>query len=170
MKQPILLCLLALLANTLVAQVAPPALNQIRTEDLKRDLYALADARFRGRSAGTLDELKAAAWLAEKYKAIGLKPAGDDGTYFQFFTMWRNHLSDSSTIQLNGTTLPLWKEAAVAQMANGTVHAPVVYLGNAAAIDTNTVDVKGKVVALEANATGINLDVSLPTWRYGRYM
>ncbi|HUQ97132.1 MAG TPA: M28 family peptidase, partial [Chitinophagaceae bacterium] len=111
-----------------------------------------------------------AAWLAEKYKAIGLKPAGDDGTYFQFFTMWRNHLSDSSTIQLNGTTLPLWKEAAVAQMANGTVHAPVIYLGNAAAIDTNTVDVKGKVVALEANATGINLDVSLPTWRYGRYM
>src|SRR3954471_18292137 len=60
---------------------APPGLSAIRTEDLTKDLYALADAHFKGRSAGTLDELKASAWLAEKFRAIGLKPAGDDGTY-----------------------------------------------------------------------------------------
>ena len=58
----------------------PPGLAFIKTAELKSDLYEFADAKFKGRSAGTLDELKAAAWLAEKYRAIGLKPAGDNGT------------------------------------------------------------------------------------------
>src|SRR5262249_38728928 len=37
-------------------------------------------------------------------------------------------------------------------------------------IDTNSAEVKGKVVAIESNAKGINLNVSLPTWRYNRYI
>ena len=117
--------LLLLVSSALFAQkTMPPALNQIRVEDLKKDLYALADAHFRGRSAGTLDELKAAMWLGEQYRSIGLKPAGDDGTYFQYFTLWRNHLDDRSSIQINGKPLTLWKEVAVSQMANSRLDAP----------------------------------------------
>lgn len=144
----------------------PPALNAIRTEDLKKDLYALADAHYRGRSAGTLNELKAAMWLGEQYRAIGLKPAGDDGTYFQYFTLWRNHIADNSTIQINGKPLKLWQDVAVSQMANRTLDAPVLWLGNASEVDLATVDVQGKVVAMEASSQGINPNVSLPTWRY----
>ena len=55
-------------------------------------------------------------------------------------------------------------------MANINLTAPIVYLGNAADIDTNNIDVKDKVVAIEANSKGINLDISLPTWRYNRYI
>jgi hypothetical protein len=132
-------------------------------------LYAFAGAHFNGRSAGTLDELKAAMWLADKYRSIGLQPTGDEGTYFQFFNLWRNHVSDRSTIQINNKTLSLWKEVAIAQMANISINAPIIYLGNATSVDTNNADVKEKVVAIEANAKGINLNVSLPTWRYNRY-
>ena len=171
MKRTCLWCFLLLLANASFAQVNnPPGLAFIRTDDLKKDLYALADAHFRGRSAGTLDELKAAAWLAEKYRAIGLKPAGDDSTFFQFFTLWRNVLADNSSITLNNKPLKLWNDVMVSQMAAVSLDAPVIYLGNAANIDTNAVDVKGKVVAMEANGSGINLNVSLPTWRYNRYI
>ena len=159
-----------LIVNFVIAQSTPPGLNLIRTEDLNKDLYAFADAHFKGRSAGTLDELKAAMWLAEKYRAIGLQPAGDDGTYFQFFNLWRNHVSDRSTVKINNTTLSLWKEVAVAQMANISLNDRIVYLGSALSIDTSLLDVKGKVVAIEANAKGINLNVSLPTWRYNRYI
>jgi hypothetical protein len=162
--------LFLLIANFVVAQNDPPALNLIRIEDLKKDLYAFADAHFKGRSAGTVDELKAAVWLADKYRAIGIQPAGDDGTYFQFFNLWRNHVSDRSTIKINNTTLALWKDVAIAQMANINLNDPIVYLGNALSIDTNNLDVSGKVVAIEANAKGINLNVSLPTWRYNRYI
>ncbi|MEO6548200.1 MAG: M28 family peptidase [Ferruginibacter sp.] len=171
MKKYTFLCLLITMTSSLFAQLNnPPGLNSIRVEDLKKDLYALADVHFNGRSAGTLDELKASMWLGEKFRTIGLKPAGDDGTYFQFFTILRNHIADNSTIQINGTALKLWKDVAVAQMANITLTAPIVYLGNASDIDSNALDVKGKVVAIEANSKGINLDVSLPTWRYNRYI
>lgn len=171
MKRHNLLGLVVIITNTLFAQFnKPPGLNLIRTDDMKKDLYALADAHFKGRSAGTLDELKAAMWMAEKFRQIGIQPAGDDGTFFQYFTLWRNQLADNSSIQINNISLALWKEVAVSQMANVSLHAPIVYLGNAADIDTNTIDVKDKVIAMEANSKGINLNVSLPTWRYSRYI
>ena len=171
MKKTNFLYLLILVANSTFAQLSnPPALSAIRTEDLKKDLYALADAHYNGRSAGTLDELKASMWLGEQYRAIGLKPAGDDGTYFQYFTLWRNQLSDNSSIQINDKPVKLWKDVSVSQMANINLNAPIVYLGNALEIDTNNIDVKGKVVAIEANSKGVNLNVSLPTWRYSRYI
>ncbi len=170
MKKIKVISLFVIVTNIVFAQLTnPPALNAIRTEDLMKDLYAFADAHFKGRSAGTLDELKAAAWLAERYRAIGIKPAGDDGTYFQFFNLWRNHIADNSSIIINNKSLTLWKDAAISQMANITIDAPIVYLGNALNIDTGTV-VKDKVVAIEANAKGIDLNVSLPTWRYNRYI
>jgi hypothetical protein len=145
-----------------------PALASIRVEDLKKDLYDLADAHYNGRSAGSLDELKASMWLGEKFRTLGLEPAGDDGSYFQFFTIWRNRISDDSYVSINNTKLSLWSDVAVSQMANKIIDAPIVYLGNCASIDMSHVEVKGKVVALEANPSGINLNVSLPTWRYSR--
>ena len=166
----ITLCAITLLLNMgLMAQSTnPPGLDLIKTSELKKDLYDFADPHFKGRSAGTIDELKASMWLAEKYRSIGLLPAGDDGTYLQFFTMWRNQISDNSTIQIDNKNFTLWKDASVAQMANKQINAPIVYLGDASKIDTNNVDVKNKVVAFEASAIGINLNVSLPTWRYSR--
>ena len=161
--------LIVAMSGSLLAQNAnPPGLKYIKESELKKDLYALADAHFNGRSAGTLDELKASMWLAEKYRSIGLLPAGDDGTYLQFFNLWRNHISDVSVIKINNKTAKLWNEVAVAQMANASIVAPIIYLGNAADIDTLQLDIKNKVVAIEASSKGININVSLPTWRYSR--
>ena len=173
MRKWILVFSICMLQMTVFAQTAknvsaPPGLSSIRIEDLKKDVYDLSDAHFRGRSAGTLDELKASAWLAEKYRSIGLFPAGDDGTYLQFFSMWRNRVADISSISINDHKLALWTDIAIAQMAHKNIDAPIVYLGNAASLDTVALQIKGKVVALEANPKGINQNVSLPTWRYTR--
>ncbi|ANE50409.1 M28 family metallopeptidase [Flavisolibacter tropicus] len=171
MKKAILFFSLFTITSSLVAQSNnPPGLSLIRSEDLKKDLYRFASAHFKGRSAGTIDELNASAWLVEQFRAIGLKPAGDNGTYLQFFSLVRKQLANNSTIEINGTPLQLWKDVAVSQLANTNLKAPIVYLGNAADIDTNTVDVKDKVIAIEASTKGINLNVSLPTWRYNRYI
>ena len=161
--------LLFLLALNIFAQPNfPPGLAVIKTFDLKKDLYEFADAKFKGRSAGTIDELKAAAWLAEKYRSIGIKPAGDDGTYFQYFTLWRNYVSPQSTFFIDEKPLQLWKDIAVSQMANINLNDPIIYLGNVLNVENSTVDVKGKIVAIEANKKDINLNISLPTWRYSR--
>jgi hypothetical protein len=111
MKKNTLLFSLLIITTSLVAQTDnPPGLSLIRIEDLKNDLYTFAGAHFKGRSAGTIDELKVSAWLADQFKAIGLKPAGDDGTYFQFFTLLRKQISDNSIIEINNTSLQLWNK------------------------------------------------------------
>jgi hypothetical protein len=51
-----------------------PAMDSITDEDLLRDVTALAHDDFRGREAGTVDELRAAAWVAERAREAGLLP------------------------------------------------------------------------------------------------
>jgi hypothetical protein len=45
----------------------------------------LASDEFEGRGTGTPGEAKAAEWLAEEFQKIGLRAAGDSGSYFQRF-------------------------------------------------------------------------------------
>jgi len=148
----------------------PPGLSLVKEADLKKDVYDICEPFFKGRGGGTIDELNASVWLADKFRSIGISPAGDHNTYFQYFDLWRNELSERSNISINNNTMQLWKDVAVSQLANTTLDAPIVYLGDPISIDTAAIDVKGKVVAMLANAKGINLDVSLPTWRYSRYI
>ncbi len=163
-----ILPLLLLLSTTLFAQT-PPGLSMVKEADLKKDVYDMCAPFFRGRGGGTIDELNASVWLAEKFRSLGIKPAGDHGGYYQYFNLWRNEIGERSVISINGNTLQMWKDVAVSQMANATLDGPVIYLGDALSVDTSA-DVKGKIVAIVANAKGINLDVSLPTWRYNRYI
>src|ERR687896_1255481 len=105
---------------------APPALDAIVTEDIRRDLFALAGDEMRGREAGTLDELRASAWVADRARAAGLEPAGDDGTYFQFWPMRRTVTSRSSTVQIGDRPVRLGSDAYVVTLLNAALSAPVV--------------------------------------------
>lgn len=94
MKKAIVLILLATASMQALAQKtagssAPPALTAIKNADLKKDLFELAGDAFRGRRAGSLDEMRTAVWVAQRAKEAGLEPAGEDGTYFQFFNLLR---------------------------------------------------------------------------------
>jgi hypothetical protein len=144
----------------------PPALSSITEADLKKDLYAMAGDHFRGREAGTLDELKVSMWWADQLRAVGLKPAGDDGTYFQFFSLQRNRISSASTVSIANHTLELWKDVLVAQTGPATINAPIVFVGNGTKTDLDKADIKGKVVVILASPKDINLDVSLWERRY----
>ena len=166
-----LFCLFALSGfSQSVVKIPTAGLAAIQESDLKKDLYEIADASFKGRAAGTINELNAAAWVAERYKSIGLKPAGDNNSYFQFFDMWRNRVAATSSVSINDRSLPLWSKVAIAQMAPASIDQPIVYLGNPSAIDLKNIDVKGKVVAFDAVAGILDNSLSLPSWRYQRFM
>jgi hypothetical protein len=163
-----------ILVNAQIANKAnfsnPSALAAITEKDLKTDLYEMAGDHFRGREAGTLDELKTSVWWAEKLRAEGIKPAGDDGTYFQFFNMTRNRVSPASSIRIGNQSLQLWKDVLVAQTAPASVSAPIVFAGTATKTELDKLDIKGKAVALQVSKEGINLNVSLPDRRYPGYI
>ncbi len=146
----------------------PPGLLSITIAELKKDLYEHADPHFNGRSAGTIDELKSAAWLAKKMRDAGLEPAGDDGTYFQFFSLWRNRIAASSSVTIGGRSLKIWSDVLVAQTAPAAVSAPLVFIGDANGATVEKADVKGKIVAVIAVPADISHNVSLPEWRYSR--
>lgn len=152
------------------SEIQPPALAVITEQWLRNELFAQAGKNFRGRSAGTIDELKAAAWFAKRMQDEGFEPAGENGTYFQFFSLLRNRISPSSSISIGDRNLRLWEDALITQTAPSKVNAPVVYLGVVGKIDLDKADIKGKAVAVQVVRDGINLNVSLPEWRYSRYV
>jgi len=147
------LAALLLTGSALMAQSKKP-IDAIKADDIKKDLYYLADDHFRGREAGTLDELKASVWLAEQARKAGLEPAGDDGTYFQFFSLIRERVSNNSTISIGNRPFHLWQDAIVYEPSFAAVDAPIVFINDADTVSAATI--KGKVVALQFSAKGIN--------------
>jgi len=66
---------LALGAVAIGAQRATDPIARITEADIKRDLFALAGDDMRGREGGTLDEMTASVWVAERAREAGLQPA-----------------------------------------------------------------------------------------------
>jgi hypothetical protein len=54
--------------------------------ELKNDIAFLASDSLEGRETGTEGEAKAAVFLAERFEKLGLKPAGEDDSFFQQFS------------------------------------------------------------------------------------
>ena len=132
--------------NSLAQTQGPPALSAIKEADLKKDLFEMASDSMRGRRAGTLDEFRAAAWVAQQAQEAGLEPAGDDGTFFQFFNLKRTTVSTESEISLNGKKLEMWKEAWVTVPTEASVKSAVTWQKSLA--DT-TKSLSGKVIAMD---------------------
>ena len=100
-------------------------IDKIREADLKADLFALAGDAMRGREGGTLDEMTASAWVAERAREAGLLPAGDHGTYFQFFPLERSRVSPGSTVTLDGKALRMGRDVVTDAVVLANVDAPV---------------------------------------------
>lgn len=130
------------------------AISAIKETDIKRDLFALAGDHFRGREGGSLDELKASVWIAEQLRAIGLQPAGDDGTFFQFFHIQRTRITETSRLNIGSHQLTHGEDAFILAPAIASVDAPLVFVGTGTPDDLAKVDVKGKAVALAFSGTG----------------
>ncbi|TWT34542.1 M20/M25/M40 family metallo-hydrolase [Blastopirellula retiformator] len=70
------------------------AVNSIQSGEIQKHLDMLADDSFEGREAGSRGGRAAGNYLVEFLKDHGLKPAGDNGTYFQWFgSEYRNILA-----------------------------------------------------------------------------
>lgn len=85
--------------------VPQPTSAAISAADLMTRLYIFADDSMMGRETGTRGHLMATAYIASELRRLGLKPAGDNGTFFQSVPMIRRAFSERSTITVDGKTL-----------------------------------------------------------------
>ena len=60
-----------------------PTSAEITANDLRTRLYQFADDSMQGRRIGELGNFKGTDYIAREFKRLGLKPAGDSGSYFQ---------------------------------------------------------------------------------------
>ena len=124
----------------------PPALDAITEADIRRDIFALGGDAMRGREAGTLDEMRATGWVAERAREAGLSPAGDDETYFQWWSIRRTRLSENSRISIGPNPLRLWTDVVALNNQSATLDVPIVYVADSS--ELSRTDVKGKAVAM----------------------
>src|SRR5262245_6611480 len=130
----------------LAGSSVPPGLNDITQSDIRRDIFALGGDAMRGREAGTLDEMRATGWVAERAREAGLLPAGEDNTYFQWWPMRRTRLSENSQISVAGKSVRLWKDAVLLNNQTANVDLPIVFVADTSAIATT--DLRGKAAAM----------------------
>jgi aminopeptidase YwaD len=90
MKSPLISIQIVLLAFFINAQTST-GLSEINKEDLIQNVKMLSSQEFDGRLAGSEGYNKAANYVANKFSALGLKPAGDD-KYFQYFDIEYNKI------------------------------------------------------------------------------
>jgi Zn-dependent M28 family amino/carboxypeptidase len=131
-----LVALVLLVAGRGLAQGVPEtAADQAAGKAWFAHLQVLASDEMRGRLTGTDDYLRAAAYVAGQFKAMGLQPAGVEG-YYQpvHFDVTRVVAARSSlSLMVDGKTVPLVVGQDAVLGARGSqpkaITAPLVFIG-----------------------------------------
>jgi Zn-dependent M28 family amino/carboxypeptidase len=87
-----------LLAIVAFGQDRAPAIETIRKDELKADLFFLASDAMRGRLTGTPEYAVAAEWIAARYARLGLKPVAPDGSFYQQFDLIISRLAEGNNL------------------------------------------------------------------------
>lgn len=169
---------LAIVISTLFLtgfQVNPPAgepeektlleyFHSISSNEIDTWMSAICSPGFNGRLAGTPEYLASAEWVAGMLKDWGVKPAGDNNSYFQWFeqpyTVVNNPGSLSLELPQKGGAVIIKHYSAPEDYypgmnsGSGEVTAEVVFAGYGVTApelgydDYNNIDVKGKIVLI----------------------
>ncbi|GDY19323.1 TolB protein [Verrucomicrobiota bacterium] len=124
---------------------AAPALDvtqfspEIRAADLRQQVTYLASDSLEGRLTGSVGAKRAADFIAETLQTAGLRPLGDNGTFFQNFEFSAgvriltndNHLTlTRATLQSPPTSYTIEKDfRPLSFSASGEIEADVVFAG-----------------------------------------
>ena len=143
----------------------PPVYSLIKEAEIKADMYVMAGDAMRGRESGTLDEMRASIYTVDQLTKAGVKPFGEDGTWYQWFNMLRTRISTAaSTVRIAGKPFALWTEATPTTNTDGDVIGTTVFAGDGS---DSTIDVRGHVAVLTLKPTseGTRSTINTPEFR-----
>ncbi len=147
-----------------------PAVETITAAELHSIVSFLASDEMEGRDTGTTENLIAAGYLANQLELMGLKPAGDHGTFFQNFDVIRGRLGEPNALTLrrpDGTTIPteLFEDFFPSPLsASGTVSGSLAYVGYGITApefgvdDYSGADLRGRIAVIIAGSLDDELD------------
>lgn len=138
-------------------------------EAIEAHMAYLADDALRGREAGTEGYDMAAAYVAAEFERLGLKPAGDDGTYFQTVPLARSYrvaeAGEMTVTDADGNTVPFdvnvdYVIGASTRSQESDIEAEAVFVGYGMVApdlgrdDYAGLDVDGKIVFMLGGTPG----------------
>ncbi len=143
-------------------QDAKAAMQELQKEPFRAHMAFLADDLLEGRGTGKRGHEIAARYVAAQFEAMGLKPAGQDGTYYQRVPLREITVEPDKcavTITESGSASQLkWGEDFIMRGSEVSpevsVQAPVVFVGYGVRTpdgkydDYAGLDVRGKIVAV----------------------
>lgn len=153
-------------ADSSIAPEVRAALKNLRKEPFRAHMAFLADDLLEGRGTGKRGHEIAARYVAAEFEAMGLKPAGNDGTYYQRVPLREITVEpDKCAISIteNGLTSELkWGDDFIMRGGevnpDASVQAAITFVGYGVRTpdgeydDYAGVDVRGKIVALLVGA------------------
>ncbi len=133
----------------------PRGADQIDVARLRADLTFIAADELEGRDTPSRGLDVAARYLAARLQALGLKPGGDEGSYFQRFGTTRRTVDPAkASVTLGDRTFSYGDDFL--GTAPGTAEAAMVYVGHGYMVKKKDVDayagtdVKGRIVVAHA--------------------
>lgn len=157
---------------------ARPTTGAITPQDLRTHLYVIADDSMKGREAGSRGNLMATEYLAAQARALGLQPAGENGTFFQTVPLVTVGPDEGASLSVDGQPLAMGDDFLVLPrygsilLFGETFRAdgvPVVY-GGRVGEPTSMIspeDARGKLVVFAA-PLGPNGQPTFAVWAGGR--
>ncbi|HRP55099.1 M28 family peptidase [Agriterribacter sp.] len=128
-----------------------PFAKSITIENMQRHLYIIAGAEMEGRETATEGQRKAAAYIQNEFKTLGLAP-GNNNDYQMYFPVYVDSLKNLS-LSVNDTAFTAGEDFSVDLTANHPAayrFSEVVFAGNGISDSTHDdykgLDVKGKLV------------------------
>ncbi|MFC0686548.1 M28 family metallopeptidase [Novosphingobium clariflavum] len=153
-------------ASAMAIAAAPVAAPQFDIARVSNDIKTLSSDAFEGRGPATRAEVKTIDYIAAQMKAAGLKPAGDNGTWFQNVPLRQSDIvgTPSLSMSIGGTVTPLTQGSEIAVRAAETGQSavafkdlPLVFVGYGVKApergwdDFKGVDLKGKIMVVLIN-------------------
>lgn len=136
-----------------------PFANLITADDLKKHLYIIASKDFEGRETATEGQRKAAAYIENHFKNIGLAP-GNGSNYQLYYPVYQDSLN-SAEITVNNQVFKLNDDFAVnigADYSSTLMGSEIVFAGHGVSDSSRDdyagVNVAGKIVLLVNDAGG----------------
>jgi hypothetical protein len=165
-----LLCLLPVCLNSqeLQEDLLTDAMHSISSHELLQYVLIQCDEKYQGRLTGTPEYQECAQWLAGQFRDWGISPAGDNGSWFQWFNIpytlvfpdcgveMHLTLKDGSVILKSYKYVTEYMPGSTS--GNGVITAEEVYAGYGITApelgydDYRGIDVKGKIVLIEREA------------------
>ena len=162
MKWIVAIAATALVTALPVRAGEPSPINPAR---MSATVKTLSSDAFQGRAPGTAGESKTVAYLVDRFRALGLRPGGENGGWFQQVPLVHN-IADTPTrldLRIGASTLPLLagrdiNPQTLRPVSRVTiVDAPMVFVGYGVAApernwdDFKGIDLNGKVAIFLVN-------------------